>query len=86
MEQGLKLLDAIETIDGPEKFLAVARQVEAFKSLNRSKRRINTVQAVLDAWRDKEALAPVTTDPVKGEILTYDGQDQTPAPRKRVEI
>ena len=76
----------IEAIDGPEKFLAVARQVEAFKSLNRSKRKINTVQTVLEAWRKMEALAPVTTDPVQGEILTHDGQDKTPAPRKRVEI
>ena len=86
VEQALKLLDAIEAIDSPEQFLAVARQVEAFKSLNRSKRKINTVQAVLEAWRDQEALAPVTTDPEEGEILTYVGQDQTPAPRKRVEI
>ena len=86
VEQALKLLDAIEAIDHPEAFLAVARQVEAFKSLNRSKRRINTVQAVLEAWRDRGALAPVTTDPEQGEILTHDGQDQTPAPRKRVEI
>ena len=86
VEQALKLLDAIEAIDGPEKFLAVARQVEAFKSLNRSKRKINTVQSVLEAWRDMEALAPVTTDPVQGEILMHDGQDKTPAPQKRVEI
>ena len=86
VKEALVLLDAIEAIDGPEKFLAVARQVEAFKSLNRSKRNINTVQSVLEAWRDMEALAPVTTDPEQGEILTHDGQDQTPAPRKRVEI
>ena len=86
VEQALKLLDAIEAIDSPEMFLAVARQVEAFKSLNRSKRRINTVQRVLDTWRDTKALAPVTTDPDQGEILTHDGQDKTPAPRKRVEI
>ena len=87
VKEALKLLDAIEAIDSPDTFLAVARQVEAFKSLNRSKRRTNTVQTVLEAWRDRGALAPVTTDPVrKGEILTHAGQDQTPAPRKRVEI
>ena len=86
VEQALKLLDAIEAIDSPETFLAVARQVEAFKSLNRSKRKVNTVQAVLEAWRDTGVLAPVTTDPDQGEILTHDGQDKTPAPRKRVEI
>ena len=66
VEQALKLLDAIEAIDGREAFLAVARHVEAFKSLNRSKRKINTVQAMLEAWSDTEALAPVTTDPVQG--------------------
>ena len=36
------------------------------KSLNRSKRKINMAQAVLEAWGDTEALAPVTTDPVQG--------------------
>ena len=86
VEQALTLLDAIEAIDSPETFLAVARQVEAFKSLNRSKRKVNTVQSVLEAWRDTGVLAPVTTDPDQGEILTHDGQDKTPAPRKRVEI
>ena len=85
-ERALTLLDAIEAIDSPETFLAVARQVEAFKSLNRSKRKVNTVQAVLEAWRDTGVLAPVTTDPDQGEILTHDGQDKTPAPQKRVEI
>lgn len=63
VEQALKLLDAIEGIKDPESFLAVARQVESFKSLNRSKRSINTAQSVLDAWGGKAALAPVTTDP-----------------------
>ena len=82
VEQALKLLDAIEAINSPDSFLAVARQVEAFKTLNRSKRRINTVQRVLDTWRDTKALAPVTTDPerVRSE------EDHTPAPRKRVKI
>ena len=86
VEVALKLLDAIDGINDQTSFLAVARQVEAFKSLNRSKRKINTVEAVLAAWRAKEALAPVTTDPAKGEILMQNGQNQTPAPRKRVEI
>ena len=63
VKEALKLLDAIEAIDSPEAFLAVAREVEAFKRLNRSKRNINTVQSVLDAWHDKAVLAPVTTDP-----------------------
>ena len=66
--------------------MAVAQQVEAFKALNRSKRKINTVQRVLESWREMGVLAPVTTDPDQGEILTHDGQDKTPAPRKRVEI
>ncbi len=65
---------------------AVARRVEAFKSLNRSKRKVNTVQSVLEAWRDTGVLVPVTTDPDQGEILKDVGQNQTPAPRKRVEI
>ena len=86
VKEALKLLDVIEAIDSRDKFLAVARQVEAFKSLNRSKRKINTVERVLEVWRDMGVLAPVTTDPVQGEILTRDGQDKTPAPRKRVEI
>ena len=63
VEQALLMLDAIEAIKSPEDFLAVARQVEAFKTLNRSKRKVNTVQSVLSAWRDMGVLAPVTTDP-----------------------
>jgi intein-encoded DNA endonuclease-like protein len=86
VRQALELLDMIEAIDSSEEFLAVAQQVEMFKSLNRSKRRINTVQSVLQAWREMDPLAPVTTDPEKGEILAIDCQDHTPAPRKRVEI
>ena len=82
----MKLLDVIEGIDGPTAFLAVAREVEAFKLLNRSKRSVNTVRTVLRVWSDMGVLAPVTTDPEEGEILMRDGQDQTPAPRKRVEI
>ena len=65
VEEGLRLLDAIEAIDSPEKFLAVARRVEAFKTLNRSKRSINTVQTVLDAWLDTGVPAPVTTEPAR---------------------
>ena len=44
-------------------FLAVAREVEAFKLLNRSKRSVNTVRTVLRVWSDTGVLAPVTTDP-----------------------
>ena len=84
VEQGLKLLDAIEAIDSRDKFLAVARQVEAFKTLNRSKRKINTVQRVLDTWSEMRVLAPVTTDPAR--VRSSDDEDHTPAPRKRVEI
>ena len=95
VEQGLKLLDAIEAIDSRDKFLAVARQVEAFKTLNRSKRKINTVQRVLDTWSEMRVLAPVTTDPdlpaatiaaQAGRVRSSDDEDHTPAPRKRVEI
>ena len=86
VQQALKLLDAIEAIDSAGRFLAVAQKVEAFKALNRSKRKVNTVHSVIDAWSEMGALAPVTTDPDQGEILTHDGQDKTPAPRKRVEI
>lgn len=64
VEEALKILDAIEGIAGPEEFLAVARQVEAFKSLNRSKRRKITVETVLDEWKDMGWLTPVTTDSV----------------------
>ena len=82
VEQAMQLVDAIDAINGPESFLAVARQVEAFKTLNRSKRAINTVNSVLEAWRDMEALAPVTTDPAR----VRSEEEHTPAPRKRVEI
>ncbi len=67
--EALKLMDAIEGIASPEEFLAVARQVEAFKALNRSKRRKITVQTVLDDWRDKGWLTPVTTDSIRRSSL-----------------
>ena len=63
VKQALSLLDAIEEIDSPEDFIAVAQRVEAFKSLNRSKRKVSTVESVLSLWRERGVLIPVTTDP-----------------------
>ena len=62
VKEALALMDAIEGINSPETFLAVAHRVETFAALNRSRRRKITVQTVLEAWSDKGRLIPVTTD------------------------
>ena len=63
--EALKILNQIEKISGLESFLLVARQLDAFATLNRSRRRTNTSKTVLKVWNDMGRHTPVTTDPVK---------------------
>ena len=62
--RALELLDSIDHIDSRESFLAAARKAESFSTLNRSKKRTNTVEKVLDAWNKMGWHTPVTTDQV----------------------
>ena len=62
VEQALEILDAIDQINSPETFLNAARKAESFSTLNRSKKRTNTLRTVLDAWNDMGRHTPVTTD------------------------
>ena len=63
VEQALEILDAIDHINSKETFLSAARQADSFSALNRSKKRVNTSQKILEIWNDTGRHTPVTTDP-----------------------
>ena len=75
VKQALEILDAIDQIGSKESFLAAAQKAESFSILNRSKKRTNNLQKLLDTWNDRTGHTPVTTDPDsaiadKGEMVT----------------
>ena len=63
VEQALEILNAIDKINSQESFLMTARKADSFSALNRSKKRINTSNTVLDEWNNMGRYTPVTTDP-----------------------
>ena len=64
VKTALQLLPRIQRNLTPEEFLAVARDVDAFASLNYSKRKRITAEAVERHLRSKGCCAPVTTSPI----------------------
>ena len=65
VKYALEIMDEIEKTNSSESFLAVTKKVDAFSSLNRSKRRKNTMTTVVNAWKEMGRHTPVTTDPAR---------------------
>ena len=68
VEQALQLLEAIKPKSTPEELLAIARMVDAFATLNYSKKKRISAQDVEILLRSKGFLVPVTTEAFDAEI------------------
>jgi hypothetical protein len=95
VRRALLLLPRLEKLRDPERFLLLAREVDAFATLNYSKsKRISAVD-VLQHLRSKGVLCPCNdflarkSEGMASESNTHpmnQGRHETPAPRNRVKV
>jgi hypothetical protein len=96
VERGLELLSRLESTESPAEFVESAKLVDAFATLNYSKRKVIDAACVETYLNGMGLLVPVTTEGLVSRpeiaddchVRTWQIQrdDHTPAPRKRMKI